>query len=285
MAAMLTTRKALPSTFLHKFISPVRSLAAPTAVQSFTTNVQRHDLERDRSIDIDCRGRPALPFKLMDDTPSFFTGNCNVNLHSCENHAESFETECFDLVLCVSDLFDLFIPANLTHMMNMMEQMENLSAMERGMGGGERRAWDVKEDDDSLYLRIDLPGLGKEDVKVSVEGNTLIIKGEGEKESESDECGRKYSSRIDLPPKLYKLDQIKAETKNGVLRIAVPKVKEEERKDIFQVQIGVILVNEEQRKLVVFLFVLVLLFLISFSDCCCFQFFSQKSYVLCSVCK
>lgn len=54
-----------------------------------------------------------------------------------------------------------------------------------------RRAWDVKEEDDALYVRIDLPGLGKEDVKVSVEGNTLIIKGEGEKESESDECGRK----------------------------------------------------------------------------------------------
>ncbi|RWR89937.1 small heat shock protein, chloroplastic-like protein isoform X2 [Cinnamomum micranthum f. kanehirae] len=208
MAAMLTTRKALPSTFLHKFISPVRSLAAPTAVQSFTTNVQRHDLERDRSIDIDCRGRPALPLKRMDDTPSFF-----------------------------ADLFDTFIPANLTHMMNMMEQIENLSAMERGMGGGARRAWDVKEEDDALYLRIDLPGLGKEDVKVSVEGNTLIIKGEGEKESESDECGRKYSSRIDLPPKLYKLDQNKAEMKNGVLRIVVPKMKEEERKDIFQVQI------------------------------------------------
>lgn len=82
-------------------------------------------------------------------------------------------------------------------------------------------------------MRIDLPGLGKEDVKVSVEGNTLIIKGEGEKESGSDECGRKYSSRIDLPPKLYKLDQIMAKMKNRVLRIVVPKVKEEERKDIF----------------------------------------------------
>lgn len=54
-----------------------------------------------------------------------------------------------------------------------------------------RRAWDVKEEDDALYVRIDLPGLGKEDVKVSVEWNTLIIKGEGEQESESDECGRK----------------------------------------------------------------------------------------------
>ena len=40
-----------------------------------------------------------------------------------------------------------------------------------------------------------------------------------------------------MPPKLYKLDQIKAEVKEGVLRIVVPKVKEAERKGIFQVQI------------------------------------------------
>ena len=33
------------------------------------------------------------------------------------------------------------------------------------------------------------------------------------------------------------MDKIKAEMKNGVLRVTVPKVKEEERKDVFQVKI------------------------------------------------
>ncbi|XP_019051934.1 PREDICTED: small heat shock protein, chloroplastic-like [Nelumbo nucifera] len=103
-------------------------------------------------------------------------------------------------------------------------------AASRGMGAGSRRGWDVKEDENGLYVRIDMLGLGKDNVKVSVEQNTLIIKGEGEKESEEEESGRRYSSRIDLPEKLYKTDQIKAEMKNDV-------VKEEERKGVFHVNI------------------------------------------------
>jgi len=35
--------------------------------------------------------------------------------------------------------------------------------------------------------------------------------------------GRKYSSRIDLPPKVYKLEEIKAQMNNGVLKVTVPK--------------------------------------------------------------
>ena len=33
------------------------------------------------------------------------------------------------------------------------------------------------------------------------------------------------------------MDKIKAEMKNGVLRVVVPKVKEEQRKDVFQVNV------------------------------------------------
>lgn len=121
----------------------------------------------------------------------------------------------------------------------MMDQlMENPFLTSRPVGGGgSRRSWDVKEVNDALLLRMDMPGLGKEDVKLSVEQNTLIIKGEGEKESEDDESQRRYSSRLDLPEKLYNLKEIKAEMKNGVLKVVVPKVKEEERKDVYQVNI------------------------------------------------
>ena len=40
-----------------------------------------------------------------------------------------------------------------------------------------RSGWDAKETEDSLLLRLDMPGLGKEDVKISIEQNTLTIKG------------------------------------------------------------------------------------------------------------
>lgn len=139
------------------------------------------------------------------------------------------------------DVFDPFSPTrSLSQVLNLMDQfMDNpfLSAS-RGMGAGNYRNWDVKESDDALHLRMDMPGLSKEDVKVTMEQNTLIIRGEGDKESaEGEEGGRRYSSRIDLPEKLYRTDQIKAEMKNGVLKVVVPKVKEEERTDVFQVTV------------------------------------------------
>jgi HSP20 family protein len=33
------------------------------------------------------------------------------------------------------------------------------------------------------------------------------------------------------------MDQIKAEMKNGVLMVTVPKIKDEERKDVFEIKI------------------------------------------------
>ncbi|XP_044506928.1 heat shock 22 kDa protein, mitochondrial-like [Mangifera indica] len=105
-----------------------------------------------------------------------------------------------------------------------------------GTQGGIRRGWDAEENENALILRIYMPGLGKEDVKVSVEQNTLVIKGERAKEVDDEESVR-YTSRMDLPEKKYKTNEIKAEMKNGVLKVAVPRVKEEERIDVFHVNV------------------------------------------------
>ncbi|KAI3458302.1 hypothetical protein Pfo_014965 [Paulownia fortunei] len=122
--------------------------------------------------------------------------------------------------------------SSLSQIFNMMDQF-----MDSPVASGLRRNWDAKETADGLLLRMDMPGLGKEDVNVSVEQNTLIIKGEGKKEFEDDETGRRYTSRIDLPDKLYKTNAIKAEMKNGVLKVFLPKIKEEERTDVFHVTV------------------------------------------------
>ncbi|CAI8587332.1 unnamed protein product [Vicia faba] len=90
---------------------------------------------------------------------------------------------------------------------------------------------------DALLLRLDIPGLGKDDVKISVEHNTLIIKGE-ESGQESQESGRRFSSRIDLSDKLYKNDEIKAEMENDVLKVIVPKMKEQERNNVINVKVN-----------------------------------------------
>ncbi|CAH8382312.1 unnamed protein product [Eruca vesicaria subsp. sativa] len=43
-----------------------------------------------------------------------------------------------------------------------------------------------------------------------------------------EEDGRKFLSRIGLPEKEYKTSEIKVEMKNGVLKVVVPKMKEDE---------------------------------------------------------
>ncbi|CAH8382324.1 unnamed protein product [Eruca vesicaria subsp. sativa] len=102
---------------------------------------------------------------------------------------------------------------------------------------GQTHRWDVKEKDDALHLRIDMPGLSREDVKLSLEeNNILVIKGEGDEEEEED--GGKFSSRIGLSENVYKTDEIKAEMKNGVLKVVVPKLKDDERLNVRHIQIN-----------------------------------------------
>lgn len=97
---------------------------------------------------------------------------------------------------------------------------------------GGRIGWDVKEKENALHVRIDMPGLGREDVKVSLEEDTLVIKGETQ-EGE----GRKFSSRIELPEEEYKADEIKAEMKNGVLRVVVPKIIQRDCDDAIHIEV------------------------------------------------
>ncbi|KZV51904.1 heat shock 22 kDa protein, mitochondrial [Dorcoceras hygrometricum] len=131
---------------------------------------------------------------------------------------------------------DFFSPfssrSSLSQILNMMDQF-----VESPVTSSIRRNWDAKETAEGLHLRVDMPGLSKEEVKVSVEQSTLIIKGEAKKESEDEETVQRYSSRIDLPEKLYKTNEIKAEMKNGVLKIFLPKIKEEERNDVISVNV------------------------------------------------
>ncbi|KAJ8625014.1 hypothetical protein MRB53_033544 [Persea americana] len=124
-----------------------------------------------------------------------------------------------------------------------LKMIENPFLLSKSQGRRDewKRGFHIREDEDCVYLRIEMPGLGKEDVEVSVDRNSLIIRGQGEKESEDDdESGRSYKSRIGFGflRELYKLDQIKGEMKN-TLRLSVPKVKEEEEKtkDVFEVKI------------------------------------------------
>lgn len=98
---------------------------------------------------------------------------------------------------------------------------------------GGRSPWDIMEDEDEFRMRFDMPGIAKESVKISVEENMLIIKAEHHKdETEQKKWSArsygKYNTRITLPENCQS-DKIKAELKDGVLYITVPKAKYESK--------------------------------------------------------
>ncbi|KAF6143742.1 hypothetical protein GIB67_041246 [Kingdonia uniflora] len=94
-----------------------------------------------------------------------------------------------------------------------------------------RTPWDIKETENEVKMRFDVPGLSKEDVKVSVEGDTLVVKGE-RKEQEGgswvSQSSSVYDMRLELPENC-ETEKIKAELKNGVLLITIPKTKVDQK--------------------------------------------------------
>ncbi|KAG2677615.1 hypothetical protein I3760_12G106100 [Carya illinoinensis] len=210
MASSMALRRVTAPALFSKLLNPFRSTSvAPSLSRSFSSESQLADFDKhDRAVDVDRRSDRSVSRRGF---PALFP-----------------------------DVFDPFSPTrSLSQVLNLMDQfLDNpFVAASQGLGAGSRRGFDVKEDNKALYLRMDMPGVDKDKVKVNVEQNTLIIQGEGEKESDDDENVRRYSSRLDLPPDLYKLDAIRAEMKNGVLKVVVPKVEEEERKDVIQVKV------------------------------------------------
>ncbi|KAI3818995.1 hypothetical protein L1987_12817 [Smallanthus sonchifolius] len=77
--------------------------------------------------------------------------------------------------------------------------------MRNHSGWNIRSPWDIQDDENEIKMRFDVPGLSKEDLKVFVEDNMLVIKGE------------------------HKQDKIKADLKYGVLLISIPKMKVERK--------------------------------------------------------
>lgn len=98
---------------------------------------------------------------------------------------------------------------------------------------------DIYEDDDNFKLKIDLPGVKKEDVKISYVDGQLSISGERKQEDENknskyhriERTYGKYYRTFTLPAKI-KEDQIEAQFKDGQLVINIPKSEEAKPKQL-----------------------------------------------------
>ncbi|OAY52815.1 26.5 kDa heat shock protein, mitochondrial [Manihot esculenta] len=100
-----------------------------------------------------------------------------------------------------------------------------------------------KEKDECYKLRYEVPGLSKEELKITIDDGVLTIKGEHKEEEEEGSDDEHWSMRSYgyyntsvLLPDDAKADDIKAELKNGVLHITIPRT-EQPKKDLKEVQI------------------------------------------------
>nr|BAJ96646.1 predicted protein [Hordeum vulgare subsp. vulgare] len=95
-------------------------------------------------------------------------------------------------------------------------------------------AMDWVETQTSHVLRINVPGLGKDDVKVQVEdGNVLSVRGAAKEKTKEgneedavwhvSERGKPEFAREVPLPEHVRVDQIRASVDNGVLTVVVPK--------------------------------------------------------------
>ena len=115
---------------------------------------------------------------------------------------------------------------------DMMNMQRLTSAVENSYG-----TWapvvDIFEREDDLVIRAEVAGLEKDDVDISVENNTLMLRGERKRESEFEEkdayhLERSFGifTRSFILPKTVDSTRISAFYKNGVLELTIPKVEQ-----------------------------------------------------------
>jgi len=108
---------------------------------------------------------------------------------------------------------------------------------------GMERMWapnvDVSETKDNIIVTAEIPGMTKDDIKVTFNENTLTLSGEKKQEKEEKDADyhrieRSYGSftrSFDLPTTVQ-FDKIKANYKDGVLQVTMPKSEEVKPKEI-----------------------------------------------------
>ena len=92
-------------------------------------------------------------------------------------------------------------------------------------------ATNIKETEEAFELSIFVPGYTKDQINIELDEFILRVSAELEDENEQTEWRKEYGTgsfnRSFRLPKSVDVDAIKAEQKDGILRIEIPKKKEE----------------------------------------------------------
>jgi HSP20 family protein len=134
----------------------------------------------------------------------------------------------------------------------LQERMNRLfeeSVRTRGAASGQEEDWalggswappvDIFEQDGNIVLKAEIPGIEPKDVELRVENNVLTIKGERKLENE---VKRESYHRVERAygvftrqftlPTTVDAENIKAEYKDGMLKVSLPKREEAKPKQI-----------------------------------------------------
>jgi HSP20 family protein len=105
------------------------------------------------------------------------------------------------------------------------------------------RGWnpvvDIYENEENIVIKAELPGIDKNDIVIDVKGRVLTLKGERSTDNEVKEDNyyrqersygkfeRAFALSVEVDP-----DKIKADYKDGVLKIDIPKAEENKPRQV-----------------------------------------------------
>jgi HSP20 family protein len=105
-------------------------------------------------------------------------------------------------------------------------------------------AAEMHETPHSVELKLEVPGLDAKDLDVRVTEQAVVISGERQSQTKTEQGGLtrsefrygKFRRVIPLPARVLN-DQVKADFKNGVLSLSLPKAEDDKNK-VFKVNLG-----------------------------------------------
>jgi HSP20 family protein len=98
-------------------------------------------------------------------------------------------------------------------------------------------AAEMQETSDAIHLKLEIPGMDAKDIDVQVSAEAVSISGERKEETKTEEKGMtrtefrygKFQRVIPLPARVENTN-VKAEYKNGILQLTLPKAEDEKNK-------------------------------------------------------
>jgi HSP20 family protein len=103
---------------------------------------------------------------------------------------------------------------------------------------------EITEKDDAIHLKLEVPGMEAKDIDIEVTPDSVTITGERKSETKTEEKGMtrsefyygQFRRVIPLPVRIDN-QNVKAEYKDGILNLDLPKIEEEKHK-VVKVNLG-----------------------------------------------